>query len=107
MILKYYPAFLDPSSLQRLIPWDFSKQIPEEATVCSPEVQGCDLTFCPAPSSQDPELHHLTVTITKVPFDLHILSEAFLICEYEVQQSTSPHWLLFHLCQEIIINALQ
>ncbi|GAB0209337.1 hypothetical protein GRJ2_003399400 [Grus japonensis] len=39
---------------------------------------------------QDPELYHLMVTAAKAAFDLHIYNELFLVCEYEVQQSTSP-----------------
>lgn len=30
----------------------------------------------------------------------------FLICKYEVQQSTFSYCLLDHLCQEVVINAL-
>lgn len=43
--LQYEPAFLGPSSLRGLIPQDTSKQIPEEARVGSPQVQGCKLAF--------------------------------------------------------------
>ena len=57
VILECQPPSLGPSSLQGLIPWDCIKQIPKEVKVCSPEVQCCDLDFCPATSPQDSELH--------------------------------------------------
>lgn len=41
----------------------------EEAKVCCPKVQDCDLPFCHAPLSQDPELHHLLVTAAEAAFD--------------------------------------
>ena len=34
------------------------------------------------------------VTAAKAAFDLHIPNEPLLVGEYEVQQSTSPRWLL-------------
>lgn len=45
--LRYEPACLGPSSLQGLIPRDASKQMPEEARVSSPQVQGCELALHP------------------------------------------------------------
>ena len=55
----------------------------------------------------DPELHHLIVTAAKAAPSLHILNQSFFVCQYRVQQHTSPCWLLQHLCQEVIINSLQ
>ncbi|KAK4806912.1 hypothetical protein QYF61_012645 [Mycteria americana] len=77
-LLAFLPEFLlivDGLLLsleEGLIPRDSSKQIFEEAKVCSPEVQGCELAFHPPPCPQDPELHHLMVPAAKVAFDLHI-----------------------------------
>ncbi|KAK4806246.1 hypothetical protein QYF61_013390 [Mycteria americana] len=65
---------------------------------------GCSITF---PGIEDPELHHLMVTAAKAAFDLHIPNEPLLVGEQEVQQSTSPHWLLCHLGEEVVIDALQ
>jgi len=47
------------------------------------------------------------VTAGKVTFDLHILKESFLVCEREVQQSSSPCCLLGCFCLEVVMNALQ
>lgn len=46
VILENKPALLDPSSLQDDIPWDSSKQVPEQAKVCSPEVWGYKPAIC-------------------------------------------------------------
>jgi len=37
----------------------------------------------------------------KATFNLHITSKPLLICEYEIQQSTSP------FCQDVVTNAVQ
>ena len=63
-----------PSYFQHHIPQDSSKQIPEMAKVCSPEIQACDLPFCFVPSSQDPKLHHLMVTAAKAAPDTNIIN---------------------------------
>jgi len=60
-------SFLGPSALQDLILWDSFRKIPEEAKVSSPVVQTRGLAFCPAPSSQDHELHYLMVTAARLP----------------------------------------
>ena len=56
--------------------------------------------------SQYPELQHPMVTATSAVSDVNNSNQLFPFCNYEVQQSTSHHWLLDHLCQEVIINAL-
>lgn len=66
---------MGPSFLQDLIPQNSSKQIFEEATVCSPEVQHCDLAFRPPPCSQDPELSHLMINAAKAAFNLSSYSQ--------------------------------
>lgn len=43
VILEYQPDFTGPSSLQGFISWCSTVQIPEEAKVCSPELQGVTL----------------------------------------------------------------
>lgn len=72
------PAFLDPSSLQSHIPWSSFKQISEEDGLYSPESQGCGPAFCSAPSSQDPEAHHLMVTAAKAASDFPICCQFFV-----------------------------
>lgn len=95
------------SVLRGLIPQVSSKQILKVGKFCSPEDHGCEPAFCPIPASQDPELHHFTATAAKVAFDLHIPSESLLVGEYEIEQSASPCWLLYHLDKKVLINALQ
>lgn len=82
-------------SLQDNIPYHVFKQDPEQTKVCCP---GCDL-FALFPS-----LRILNFTISRTlqqccSPDIHIPNQ--------VQQSTSPHQLLSHLCQEVNTNALQ
>lgn len=64
---------------------DTNNEIFEEVKVCSPEIQRCDLIFCPPPSSQDPELYHFMVTTAKAALGLHIPNEPLLVYEHEVQ----------------------
>lgn len=104
---KKLPALPDPSFLQGHIPGDSSRQVPEQAQVFSPEVQGYGPAICLVPSSQDSELHNLIVTAAKAGPDLHIRRQPILLYKYKFQQSISPHWLLSHLHQDIIINDLQ
>lgn len=64
----YWPALLDPCSLQSLFPWDSSKKILEEAKVFSPEIQDFNCTYCPASSVQGAELQivswsHCTIVV--------------------------------------------
>ncbi|PKU40775.1 hypothetical protein llap_8916 [Limosa lapponica baueri] len=59
----------------RALSHETPKQIFEEAQVCSPEVQGCQLAFQPPLCPQDPE-HHLIVTAA---FDFHILNDHLLV----------------------------
>ena len=72
----------------------------------SPEVQGCELAFYISFSLQFPELYHLMVTAAEDAFDLHIATEPLLVGKCEVQQNTS-YWLLYHLEEEVVINAFQ
>ena len=80
---------------------------PSRSLKSSPEVQDCDSTYCPASSTQAPELHHLLVTEAKAAPSLHILNWSFFVCQYKIQQHISPHWLLHHLYQKVFVNALQ
>lgn len=45
-------------------------------------------------------------TSAKVSFYFHILNEC-LVGEHEIQQNTSPQWLLYHLSDEFVIDTLQ
>lgn len=62
----------------------------------------CDhVFFCFIPTSQDPESHHPTATIRSVS-DLHIPNKFFLVCEFKIQKTAPPLWLLEHLYWELI-----
>jgi len=54
-------------------------QADEEAKVVSPEVQGCNLAFCLAPSSQDPEFPYLTVTEAEAAFSPRIPNKPLIV----------------------------
>lgn len=47
------------------------------------------------------------VIAAKAVLDLCIPSEPLLVGKPEFPQSTSPRWLLYSLCQEVTISALQ
>lgn len=96
-----------PSSLQAYSPRHTLKLAPEGTNVCFPEVQACNPNFCGALSSQDPELGYLMVIAVKVASNLYIPDQFLLVCKYEAQWSASTFLVLDHLCQEVIINALQ
>jgi len=51
----------------------------EEVKVSSPEVQSCDPTYCPASSTQDPELHCLMVKAAKAAPNLHIRNQSLFV----------------------------
>ncbi|KAK4832847.1 hypothetical protein QYF61_025867 [Mycteria americana] len=61
------------------IPWYSTKQIPEEAKVCSPEVQHSELSVRPYRCPKDPELHHFMVTAAKAALELHIPHQPLLV----------------------------
>lgn len=90
-----------------IIPWYCTKQTLEEAKVCSPKVQGCELDIHPFHCPTDLELQHFMVTAAKAATDLHIPNEPCIAGENKAQQSTSPHWLLYCLGKEVGINAFQ
>lgn len=80
--------------------------IPEEAKASSPEMHGCDFTYCPASPSSDIELHNLTVTTTKAAASLQPGNQAFPVCQYKAEQHTIPCYFLHHLCKEVVIHVL-
>ncbi|KAK4822677.1 hypothetical protein QYF61_019044 [Mycteria americana] len=84
-----------------------TKQIPEEAKVCSPEVQSTELAVHSPRCPKDLEFHHFMVTAAKAALELHIPYQLLPVGENKVQHSTIPHWLLYHLEKEIIINTFQ
>ncbi|KAJ7410452.1 hypothetical protein BTVI_53284 [Pitangus sulphuratus] len=49
----------------------YSKQIPEEAKVCSPEVQGNELAVHPPSCPKDLELYHFMVTAAQTALECH------------------------------------
>ena len=89
--------FLGPSSLQAFLPRYSTEQIPEEAKVCSADVQGSELAVRPAYCTKDFEPHHFMVTAAKATLALHIPHQSLLAGENNVQHSTSICGLLYHL----------
>lgn len=102
---RYTPLKISssPGLLSRAVPHGTLKQIPKQAKVCSPEVQGWNPATCPALSSQNPEFNH--------PWSLQIkLPLTFTSCMsvgVKSSRSASPCQLLHHLGQEFVINAYQ
>ena len=91
-------SILGPLFLLVFIPQDSTNQIFDDAKLCPPEVQGCELAFYPPLSLWDPKLHRLIVTASKTAFQLHFTSEPLLVGEYEVQwapllTSSSVTWV--------------
>lgn len=68
---EYWQTFLNPSSLQGLLTWDYSKKIIKEAKVSSPEVHGCNLPCCPVTSSFNTKLYNLMVPTAKAAPNPH------------------------------------
>ena len=46
-------------------------------------------------------LSSTTLWPPQFPFDLHISHQPFLAGEYEIQQSTSPLWILYGLVKKL------
>ncbi|KAK4824840.1 hypothetical protein QYF61_020213 [Mycteria americana] len=92
------------AEVQGFIPWYSTKQIPEEAKVCSPKVQGSELAVHRPQCPKDLELHHFMVPAAKAALELHIPHQPLLVGENKVQHSASPRWLRCHLEKEVIIN---
>lgn len=95
-----------PSSLQGNIPWDFSKQIPVKAKVCSAVILGCVPFFCHA-LPQDLKFRHLKVILAKAPVFAFPASSSLLGFKYQMQPRSSPCWLLSCLLQMVVILASQ
>ncbi|KAK4824031.1 hypothetical protein QYF61_009622 [Mycteria americana] len=89
------------------IPWYPTKQIPEQAKACSPEVQGIELAVRPPWCPKDIELHHFMVTTAKAALEIHFPHQPLFVGENTLQNSMSPRWLLYHLEKEVIINTFQ
>ena len=60
--------------------------MPEEAKVCSPEVQGSELAAHLPRCPEDLRLHHFVVTATKAALDFHIPHQSLLVDENNVLQ---------------------
>lgn len=73
-ILEYQPAFLGPSSLLGIIPWDWPKKIPEETEICSLESQGNVLALHPPHCPKGPQLHH---SMVQAALELHTSHQPF------------------------------
>ncbi|KAK4823520.1 hypothetical protein QYF61_003029 [Mycteria americana] len=67
------------AQVQGFIPWYSTKQIPEEAKVCPPEVQGSELVVRPPWCPKDLELHYFMVTAAKAALDPHIPHQPLLV----------------------------
>lgn len=113
---------MGPSSLQSFIPWLPTKQIPEEATLCSAEVRAvsflCTLPHCP----KDYELHQFIDTAANAALELQIPHQPLLVVESptvprdpppplvgedKVQHSPLSRWFLCCLEKEVIVSAFQ
>ncbi|KAK4821803.1 hypothetical protein QYF61_003832 [Mycteria americana] len=89
------------------LPGYSTKQMPEEAKACSPDVQGSELAVRPPRCPKDLVLHHFMVTAAKAALELHIPHRRLLVGENKVQHSTSPCWLLSPWEKEVIISAFE
>ncbi|KAK4822575.1 hypothetical protein QYF61_017161 [Mycteria americana] len=110
VFFAWLPLCWDASLLsleEHFIPWYSTKQIPEEDKVCSPEVQSSELAVRPPWCPKDPELRHFMVTAARAALEFHIPHQPLLAGDNKVQHNTSPHWLLYHLEKEVIINTFQ
>lgn len=77
-----------PNSVHDAISWFCDKSlflthiqvgVLEEAEVCSPKAQGCNLAFCSLSSFQDPEFHCLMGTAAKAAFSTHISNKPLIL----------------------------
>ena len=93
--------------LTTFIPLYSIKQIPEEAKVCSPEVQGSGLAAHLPHCPKDLKVHYFVVTAAKAALDFHIPHQSLLVGKNKVQYRTSPRGLLYHLEEEVVINTFQ
>lgn len=98
VILENQTAVLDSCFLQGHNPSDSSKQNFDEIEVCSAKFGP---TFCPSPSSQDPELYHLMITAAKA-FTCPLIPSGIVSI-----RTATRCWLLSHQCQEVVVNALK
>ena len=67
------------TSLQSHMPWDFSKQIPDQASVCSP----CDCAFCLVPPLTIPRFT-IAQPAAMTAANLYIPKQFSLVCKREV-----------------------
>lgn len=88
-------------------PSGFFQASPWTGKFCSPKDQGCDPAICLVLFSQASEPHHLLVTSVKAASDFNIPKDFIFVCNYVAQQTTLPHQLLKHLCEEVSTNAFQ
>lgn len=79
------------------------QRIHEVAKICSPEIQGCDLVFCLAAFSQDPELYHLLTAAKLLSTFTSPVSYALFVS----RKSSSLPFFFFFFCQKVVIGALQ
>lgn len=98
-MLEYKPALLEPSfsRVKGHILWDYSKKLSEEVGVRAPKMQACGPDFCPASSSLDilPPVsfwillsHWSYGHCSQGCSNFHIPDQLFLVCSYQVQEST-------------------
>ena len=97
-ILDHPAASLGPSCLHCPMPGDSSKRTLEEARVCCPEGRGCEP---PPPRPRHPQLRHVVVAGAQAAFELHSPKEP------KLQRSPSPRWLLCHLEEAVVGDALR
>lgn len=59
----------------------YTKQVPEEAQVYSPEVQGSELAVCPPHWPEDLVLLHLMIAAAQAALELHMPHQPLLVDE--------------------------
>lgn len=99
---------MDPSSHQYCIFRAFSKQIPEEIKVCSPEVHvaGTYFLLCSLLLESWNATPHCLSSQDCPQLSQQIHNKFFLVYKNQVQQNTFLCWFLKYLYQEVIINML-
>lgn len=79
-----------------------TKQIPEEAEVYSPEVQGSELAVRPPRYPRDPELHHFMVTPAKVALEIPTI-----LLYHQVNNTRIPKMSACFCCMHIQIRQIR
>ena len=98
-----------PLPSRAFIPWYSTEQVPEEAKVCSPEVQSIELAVHPPRCPKDLELlvFHGHCSRGCPGVEVHVPHQSLPVDENKGQHSASSCGLLCHLKGEVIVSAFQ